>query len=165
MKKIYIGLLVVLLSLLLLLKMCYAALVTTFTIDSNVTITGIWDLQVTDVKIVAISDGLEKEEAIIKDNNITFNPTLKEPGDYVTYEITIKNNGNIDAKLTNINLNKDNENGLILLETNPQEILKANETTTFTISIFYDQDATTLPEQKTIKLNGIVEYTQNNKKI
>lgn len=98
--------LVVVLVILILLAMAvaYAAVSQTLTITgtarvaadvSNVIITGI-------EKTTASTGATDTKPAEFTNTTATFDVTLAEPGDYALYTVTVKNNGNTDAKLSDI---------------------------------------------------------------
>lgn len=93
----------------------------------------------------------------------TFSAKLLKPNDTITYEITIKNAGTIDAKLGNKTFTTDEEKGspaIIYTTTNPANILKAGEETTFTVTVQYDPETKETPSVKTKTITGIIEYVQ-----
>ncbi len=87
----------------------YAALSTTLTINGTATISQDWNIAITDIAIDTSSSSAaetyaEATPASHTDTTATFDVTLKQPGAYVTYDITIKNKGtiagNLDAVVT-----------------------------------------------------------------
>ena len=106
---------------------------------------------------------LTRGEPQYTNTSVTFNPKFLKPNDTITYKITIKNEGTIDAKLGNINFTSDEENGspaIIYSTTNPSDTLRAGEETTFTVTIKYDSEITEMPSITTKTITGVVEYIQ-----
>ena len=141
----------------------YSTFATEIKIDGNAGITGVWDVKVSNVEIESKSDTASSNTPIFTDNTITFDAKLNKPGDYVKYKITVKNAGTIDAILSNVLCISDDENGSsqILYETtNLKSELLSGNTTTFNITITYDKNTTSIPDIKTKKYTGIIEYEQ-----
>jgi len=86
----------------------YAALSTTLTINGTATISQDWNVAITDIAVdttnSSASDTYTSNSATHTDTTATFDVTLKQPGAYVTYDITIKNKGTIDAERNNVDL-------------------------------------------------------------
>ena len=88
---------------------------------------------------------------------------ILKPGDEITYEITIENQGNIDAVLTDSLFETDlsnSANEISYTHTEPAQELKAGASTSFLISITYDKNTTEMPDIKTKKIIGYIEYAQ-----
>ena len=86
------------------------------------------------------------------------------PGDSVEYEVTVKNDGNIDATLRTIVTNATNTNEDIrFTHTIKQgEVLKKESETKFTFKIVFDERATTLPiNSDPIEVTMKLDYLQN----
>ena len=86
------------------------------------------------------------------------------PGDSVEYEVTVKNDGNIDATLRTIATNATNTNEDIrFTHTIKQgEVLKKESETKFTFKIVFDERATTLPiNSDPIEVTMKLDYLQN----
>ena len=97
----------------------FSALSQQLTITGTATVSGEWNVQVTEIKAVEVYDNsvatpaastdtaaiqayLAKNENNSTDmstTSATFNVDLAQPGDYIVYEVTVENKGNINAKL------------------------------------------------------------------
>ena len=145
----------------------YAAFATTLTINGEATITSNWHVGFDTTKtteepgVVTPTTGANGTTApsgtvsYTNDQNATINATLIQPGDKVTFTLTIENSGNIDAQLNTpvVSLNgegsDENPGDLIVKEgniiftvtaPNPTTIA-AGETATMTVTAEFDPSA------------------------
>ncbi len=84
----------------------YALFRETITINGTATAKGNFDIEVIDAKITGGEGYLESATSAAigdKANSADLAAELQYPGAYVTYEVTVKNAGSIDALLKNIN--------------------------------------------------------------
>ncbi len=81
----------------------FAVLSSQLTITSGATISDTWNVQITQIaKKEASSGATESATPIHTATTATFNVSLKEPGDYAIYTITVANTGSLDAVLKTI---------------------------------------------------------------
>lgn len=140
----------------------YAIFATQLNINGKGKITGDWNVKITGIEAIEVSDGCSSGEPTFTDTTATFDASLEKPGDKVTYKITVQNLGTIDANLKNIAFT-DDENGssaIIHSNTNPSDVLNSGEETTFTVTVSYDEDYTEVPDIRTKDITGIIEYVQ-----
>lgn len=157
-KIIFITLLLVIL----LMTVGYARFETQLNINGTAEIIGEWNVKITNIEAIEISEGCDSGSPQFTNTTVTFDAKLVKPGDSITYLVTIKNLGTIDAVLSNI-VFKELEGGspAILYETTEiKPTLDAGETTTFNIKIEYDKNVTENPEITTKSITGIIEYSQ-----
>ena len=88
-------------------SVAYAAFAQILTINGTGTATGTWDVKITTIALDAASVGATNHNAVAPTVagdglSATFNADLAYPGATATYNVTIKNNGNIDAKLSTL---------------------------------------------------------------
>lgn len=163
MKKNRIFILGALLISILVMSIGYAAFATSLSINGTAEIIGEWNVKITNVEVQSSSTDCDPGNPIFTNTSAYLTAKLAKPGDSITYVITIENAGTINAKLTNFSLTADDISGSDVISyrtTNPNEQLKAGETTTFSITATYDLSATGLPESKMKSIVGIVEYGQ-----
>ena len=88
-----------------------------------------WDVRITDFKRIDINGKVvEKAKESHTILTASYDLFFKEVGDSITYELTIKNNGKIDAKLKEIVISTNNDNLLYELSgINNGDILKSGE--------------------------------------
>lgn len=159
-RNIIIGVIV---AVILFMAVGYSALATQLSINGTAEITGEWDVRITNIETKEISDGCDDGEPEFTNTTATFDAKLVKPGDLITYEITIENQGTIDAKLNNILFLADEANGSEELKystTNIAESLGAGEQTKLDVTVEYSSEANEIPEIKTEKITGIIEYVQ-----
>ena len=81
----------------------FAALSSQLTINGNATISDTWNVQITNIEKKEGSTGVtETSQPTHTATTANFNVSLKEPGDYAIYTVTVKNTGSLDAVLTTI---------------------------------------------------------------
>ena len=81
----------------------FAALSSQLTINGNATISDTWNVQIASITKKEGSTGVtETAQPTHTATTANFNVSLKEPGDYAIYTVTVKNTGSIDAVLTRI---------------------------------------------------------------
>ncbi len=140
----------------------YAAFATQLNINGTAEIVGDWNVKIVNIEAQNVSDGCDYGAPQYTDTTATFDAKLVNPGDSITYVITIENAGTIDAKLDNI-ICTDQEDGsdaISYITTEPATSLKAGEQTTFTIEVVYDSNYIGTPSVKTKTVTGIIEYVQ-----
>ncbi len=112
---------------------------TTFSNNEN-----IWDIRFTSIdKKVVIGSAGELQAPNYNHTRATFKVLLKSPGDSITYDLTIKNAGTIDAKVDSINITPENKpNDLVWFTTDDiyvGDVLKANEEKHMTVTVRYNK--------------------------
>lgn len=141
----------------------YSSLASNMQINGVAEIDGIWAVRIKNVEVKDTCSGCSAGNPEFTDTTVSFNAKLSKPGDTITYLITIANEGTIDAKLEKIvfdlNPNVGSED-IFYYISDPKDDLDANTTTSFTIKIEYNEAATTITEEKTKSLNGVIEYVQ-----
>ena len=98
------------------------------------------------------------------DTTATFGTTLQRPGDSITYDVVIENEGNIDAVLKTIS-KTDTSNSAILFETsgvNEGDELGVGETATMKVKVTYNPSVTSQPENLESSLKVTLDYEQSN---
>ena len=98
------------------------------------------------------------------DTTATFKTNLVSPGDSMKYDITVANEGNIDAVLNSIKVSNSN-NEAITFETSGIEEgdeLKASETDILTVIVTYNPSITSQPENTTATITVTLDYGQSN---
>ena len=152
-----------LLAILICMTIGYAAFSTNLEISGTSNISSNWDIRITN-----ITQGTPTgtgENAIAPSYTAltaTMQANLYAPGDAMTYEITIANEGNIDAVLSKIN-KSDSNNPAISFETsgvNEGDTLLAGETAKMTVKISYNSSVTTQPDNLTAEMTVTLNYTQ-----
>lgn len=144
----------------------YALLTQAIKVGVEGTLNGVWDVYISDIKLKnSTGRAQELNPAYVSNKvNANFEVDLYMPGDSVEYEVTVKNDGNIDATLRTIVTNATNTNEDIrFTHTIKQgEVLKKESETKFTFKIVFDERATTLPTNSDpIEVTMKLDYLQN----
>lgn len=124
-----------------------ASLSSILRINGSAEITGRWNVQITNITATNTTGKADAGTPSYTATTATFDATLAEPGDSVTYQITVTNNGNIPAMLNDIVESLDSAaNDAIVYsygETNPvkNDKLAAGATHTFDVTVTYPENA------------------------
>ena len=91
----------------------YAAFTTVLNINGTATISSNWDVHIDSIKVSTdpnATTGADVPTPQVTENNLTatFSSTLQAPGDYVTYDVKVVNEGSLKAKLTGIDFTQTN---------------------------------------------------------
>ena len=144
-----------LLALILVMAVGYAAFATNLNIEGTSSIDSKWDvriLSVTPNATATCSDTSQPSTCTTKgdiahsitnnDLTATFSTSLVSPGDTVTYDIVVKNNGTLNAELSTLT-KTDTNNPAITFTTSgldEDDIINAGESKTMTIVVTYVND-------------------------
>lgn len=164
-KNLLIGFLI---AAILMMSVGYAALASQLKIEGVSGITGNFEVKFTSItEGNATGSATNKTAASITDTTATFDVEFVSPGDSMTYEIVVKNTGNLPAKLDSIvGLPSAIDNTPIKYTvTGVQEgdTLGVNETVTVTVKAEYDGSVTTQPteDQLSKTLSVTLNYVQS----
>ena len=139
-----------LLLIILLMTVAYSAFATQLNVNGVAEITGEWDVKITNIEAIEISNGCDAGSPQHDDTTVSFNSKLEKPGDIILYQITVKNAGTIDAVLDTVVFKTEEGSDAIDYETTElKKELNAGEETTFNVKVKYDADSTEVPEIKT----------------
>ena len=144
----------------------YAALAQTLTINGTATITSTWNVAITGISSgVATGTATNGSEPSFTGTSATFNVNLVKPGDKMVYEITVKNSGTLNAKLTGLTVNPSDtaDTGIYYKVTGVEQgttTLDASRTNTITVEVGWNASDTTTPSAKTQALTVNLTYTQ-----
>ncbi len=141
----------------------YSTFATQLKLNSSTTeIMGEWDVRIINIEATSVSEGCDEGTPKYTNTTMSFDSKLEKPGDSITYVITIKNEGTIDATLgTVVFLEQLNGSEAInFVTTDLKHELKAGDQTTFSVIAEYITTSTEVPSVKSKTLTGIVEYVQ-----
>lgn len=143
----------------------YASFTTSLNITGTSIITSTWDIKITDIQEKEVNGSATKaEDPYITDNTTaTFKTNLISPGDSMTYEVTIANEGSISAKLDQITIADENNPAILFQITgiNEDDVLGSHSNTTFDVKVTYNPDITSQPNQLTSSLTVKLNFVQN----
>ena len=144
----------------------YAAFATNLTITGTSTITSVWDIKITDIAVTEVNGSATKaEEPTITDNTVAkFKTNLVSPGDSMTYEVTVANEGNIAAKLDKMTVTDANNPAILFQidDISEDDVLGEHSTTTFHVTVTYNPAVQSQPANTTSTLTITLDYVQNN---
>ncbi len=151
-----------LLAIVLLMVVGYAAFSSALNISGTGSITSSWNIKITNVEVSNIvGDASDGVGTTYEDLTATINSNLVSPGDSITYDVTVRNDGSLDAVLTDINLS-ESTNPAISFSTSNLEAgaeLKTGEEAILKVTITYN-DVTSQPENTSANLNVTLTYEQ-----
>ncbi|MCI9110869.1 MAG: hypothetical protein HFH47_03530 [Bacilli bacterium] len=151
--------------LLLIMTAGYAAFNSTLNIKGTSSISSNWDIKITNVTESNKSGSAETVGTPTWDGlTATVEADLYKPGDYVEYEITIENKGNINAKLDKIDLSDVSDSPIKFTTTGitKGEKLNASSLATLTVKIEYDETAGSVANETSSELTITLQYVQAN---
>ena len=149
----------------------YAVLSQTLNINGTANMRGEWDIKITDISEASRTGKADPGTPTISSSgtSASFEANLWMPGDSITYNITVKNNGNIDAALKELVPSVENGVQQVKFSNNAVQgkVLRQKESYSFQVSVVFDEDATEIPQDSktnppkyTISLT-FVQYTGN----
>ena len=140
----------------------YAAFQSQLKISGTSNITSNWSVKITDIQSKIVSgtptNALEPTHG---DTTATFSTRLTSPGDTMQYDVTVLNEGNIDAKLDKITI-PESTNPAIGFEVKGIEegsLLEAGQTALLTVIVKYN-NVTEQPSDLTADLKVTLDYSQ-----
>ena len=160
-KKIIIG---VMCSLICIMAIAFAAFSTTLNINGTSSIESNWNVVFTNIQELSKTNGVMINTApTASGTTATFDVSLEKPGDFIEYQITIENQGTLDAIIEDINASETGSDAIKFEIGNIRigDILLKQESTTFNIKISYDSSITSQPEKTNNKLTVDIDYVQN----
>ena len=162
-KNIIIG---VLLAAVAIMAVGYAALAQTLKINGTASITSTWNVAITGITEGTPTGSATNAEDVSYDGtSATFNVNLVKPGDKMVYEITVKNSGTLNAKLTGLTVNpaEPASTGIYYKVTGVEQnvtTLDADTENTITVEVGWNASDTTMPVETTQALTVNLTYTQ-----
>ena len=150
----------------------YSILSQTLNISGIANMKGTWDIKITDISEASRTGKADPGTPTISSSGVSasFEANLWMPGDSITYNITVKNNGNIDAALKELVPSVENGVQQVKFSNNAVQgkVLRQSESYTFQVSVVFDENATEIPQDSktnppkyTISLT-FVQYTGNS---
>ena len=142
----------------------YAAFSTNLNINGTANIASTWKVEFTNIEEVSKSSGVTVNTAPTASGTMaTFDVAFTSPGDSIEYDITIKNNGTLDAVIDSIKTTNTGSDAIKFEISGVTEgdTLAKQATTKVKVKISYDSSVTTQPTSlsRTLTLNII--YVQN----
>ena len=151
-------------SILLVIAAGYAVFRTQLNINGTSNITNEFKVLITDIQSRNVIGRAENaEEPSHTETTATFKTNLYLPGDSITYDVTVENQGSIDAVLKTIQKSDSNNNAIISETSGIQEgeVLKASESTVFSVTVSNNASTTSQPSNITSDLEVTLNYEQS----
>ena len=153
-------------SLLVFMGIAYAILSQTLNISGTANMKGNWSVKITNMKLLEANKTGRAENVSNTFTNTTasFEANLWMPGDSIEYEVTVENQGNIDAVLKDIIQTKTNKDKNLKFSNSliGTEVLTSGSKMSFTMKVEIPEEAETLPEVKESKYEIQLIYIQYN---
>jgi len=105
----------------------------------------------------------QQEHLILKILLLIGDIKLTNPGDSVTYTVTVANQGTLDARVSGFTWSEDESDAIRYSVTGMQlnDVLEAGATDTITITVTYDPNVQTQPTLKTSDLSVTINFVQD----
>ena len=140
----------------------YAAFSSQLKISGTSNITSNWSVKITDIQSKVVNGTpANASDPTHTDTTATFRTTLTSPGDTMQYDVTVLNEGDIDAKLDKITV-PESTNPAIGFEVSGIEegsLLEAKQTAILTVIVKYN-NVTEQPSNLTADLEVTLDYSQ-----
>ena len=141
----------------------YSILSTNLKITGGANITSTWDVRITGItNNNASGSAYNLEEPSFTNNKAKFRVALVDPGDSMTYTITIENKGTITAVLNNLDITTSGTDAIIYEVTGVSEgdTLAAGETVNVFVVARYDSNVIADPDQRVKTLSVGLNWLQ-----
>ena len=144
----------------------YAILSQTLNISGTANMQGNWSVKITNMKLLEANKTGRATEVSSSYTNTTasFEADLYMPGDSIEYEVTVTNNGNIDAVLNDIKQTKTNQHKDIKFSNSliGTEVLTAGSTMKFTMKVEFLESGEAIPDIEKTEYKIELVYIQYN---
>ena len=151
-------------SLLVFMGIGYAILSQTLNISGTANMQGNWSVKITNMKLLEANKTGRAENVsnTFTDTTASFEANLWMPGDSIEYEVTVENQGNIDALLKSITPTTTNRSEGIKFSHSEIDntVLTAGKKITFTMKVEFLESATSIPKVDNVKYNLELVYVQ-----
>ncbi len=152
---------------LLIMAVGYAAFATQLNIEGTTSITSSWNVKITNIEEKnKVGTASSKEDPTHEDLTATFSVSLISPGDSIEYDITVENQGTIDAELARIKMSKSTNPAIKFSYSGIEEgsILAASTSDVLTVKVEYDSSVTSQPEDTSAEVTVTLDYVQKGHK-
>ena len=143
----------------------YAILAQELTINGRTSIDSTWKVEITNIQSKdVVGDAVNKTDPSYTATTANFSVGLTQPGDSITYDITVTNKGTLDAVVESITVNKGDNPAIVYTTSGLKrgdKILKNNGTNTLTVKVEYDSSVTNQPASTTNNITVTINYQQD----
>ena len=142
----------------------YAILSQTLNISGTANMQGNWDVEITSITLKSQTGRATEVSSSYTNTTASFEADLYMPGDSIEYEVTVTNNGNIDAVLNDIKQTKTNQHKDIKFSNSliGTEVLTAGSTMKFTMKVEFLESAEAIPDIEKTEYKIELVYIQYN---
>ena len=143
----------------------YAAFQSQLKISGTSNITSSFLVKITDIQSSVLSGSATNAvEPSYTDLTATFSTNLVSPGDSMKYDITVENQGNIDAYLSKIEVNASNNEAISFEISGIKEgdALLTGASDVLTVIVRYNSSVTSQPENTNSTITVTLDYEQSD---
>ena len=142
----------------------FAAFSQNLNITGTATIDSTWDVHIEHIEVAnELNQGKHISTSVGTDKlSADFSASLMIPSSSVTYNVTVKNNGSLDAKLDSLTFDTSANDAIDYSYSNIalNDVITHGNTQTFTVTVAFDENYTVDPVNKTGTLKMVLGYTQ-----
>lgn len=141
----------------------YSVLMTQLKINGSANITSTWDIRITGISNgTSVGSAYNIEEPSFTDTTAKFNVSLVNPGDSMTYTVTIKNNGTLTAILNSMDITTSGTDAIIYEVTGLKEgdTITAGSTKALTVVARYNSNVIADPSERVKRLKVGLDWVQ-----
>ena len=101
-----------------------------------------FNVEITGIDVVETNGTASQEEPTYTKTSATFESNLIQRGDSIVYNVTIKNNGTVNANLSDVNVTaqEDGSEAIYYVVDSPAEVLEPGATTEMKVIASYDNE-------------------------
>lgn len=135
-------------------SVAYARLATDLFIRGRSTASAVWDVRITDIQEKEkVGSAVSKSAPTHTYTTATFSAGLYQPGDSISYDVNVKNNGTLNAEVTDIEVFTSNNDLIVYKVTgiNVGDRLNVGASATLNVKVTFDPNVTVLPNADTNK--------------
>ena len=142
----------------------YAAFSQQLTINGSAEISSKWDVHIEDISVNSETLDGKNISASVGDNTLsaTFQAELVSPGSAVTYNVTVRNGGTLNAKLDSLTFTDSNNDAIQYSHAgiSQNDVIDSGESQTFTITVKFNDQYTQMPDSTTSSVTMNLGYVQ-----
>ena len=143
----------------------YALLAQQLNINGRASIDSTWKVEITNITEKDIVGGAtSKETPSYTSTTANFSVGLIQPGDSITYDIEVTNNGTLDAVLESINVSMDDNDAITYTTSGLKKgdkLTKNGGKNTLTVKVEYNSEVTSQPTNTGKDLTVTLNYEQD----
>ena len=158
------SIIMILLAVVFVMAVGYAAFAQQLTINGSAEISSKWDVHIEDISVNSETLDGKNISASVGDNTLsaTFQAELVSPGSAVTYNVTVRNGGTLNAKLDSLTFTDSNNDAIqySYVGISQNDVIDSGESQTFTITVKFNDQYTQMPDSTTSSVTMNLGYVQ-----